>query len=311
MFIGFDTSNYTTSVAAFDGSTVIQRKKLLEVRQGERGLRQSEAVFQHTVNLAKLINSLADELGSDFKLDAIGVSNKPRNVDGSYMPCFLVGENTAEACAFGRCGVYKTSHQVGHILSALFSCKKLNLTEKPFIAFHLSGGTTEALLVTPDCDELIKAEIIAQSLDLKAGQAIDRAGVMLGLKFPCGAELDRLSKLSNKRFNIKPSFNGLDCSLSGIENKAHKMLESGECDADIAAFVIQSICVAVDEMLERIIGVYGNMPIVFSGGVSSNSMLRNSIKNKYDACFAAPEFSCDNAAGTAIYAYLKYNGKQI
>ena len=307
MFIGFDTSNYTTSVAVFDGEKIIQKKKLLEVKPGERGLRQSEAVFQHTANLPALISALRDEINFDFDIEAVGVSNKPRNIEGSYMPCFLVGENAAEACAFGRCKVFKTSHQVGHILAALYSCDKLELKNKPFIAFHLSGGTTEALMVTPDENEIIKAEIISQSLDLKAGQAIDRAGVMLGLKFPCGAELDRLSVKSDKKFKIKPTVKGLDVSLSGIENKARKMLSENESKEDIAAFVISSICAAVDSMLCGIIEKYGDMPIVFSGGVSSNSKLRDVISEKYNAYFAAPEFSCDNAAGTAIYAYLNYN----
>lgn len=309
MFIGFDTSNYTTSVAAFDGERIVQKKKLLEVKRGEKGLRQSEAVFQHTVNLPSLVSSLQDELKTPFVLQAVGVSNKPRNVEGSYMPCFLVGENAAQACAFGRCCVYKTSHQVGHIFAALYSCNRLDLINEPFIAFHLSGGTTEALLVKPNGDEIIKAEIIAQSMDLKAGQAIDRAGVMLGLKFPCGAELDRLSQYSERKFKLKPTLKGLDCSLSGIENKSKKMLDENESREDIAAFVIGSICAAIDKMLEGIIADYGSLPIVFSGGVSSNSMLRNVISSKYNAFFAAPEFSCDNAAGTAIYAYLKYNQK--
>lgn len=303
MFAGFDTSNYTTSVALFDGKNVIQRKKLLLVKQGERGLRQSDAVFQHTVNMPELINSL--DL-SKVSVEAVGVSNKPRNALGSYMPCFLVGENTANAVsAFTSSPLYKTSHQVGHILSALYSAGRLDLIHNKFIAFHLSGGTTEALLVKPNDDEIIKAEIIAQSSDLKAGQAIDRTGVMLGMQFPCGKELDRLACESSAEFKIKPSFKGLDCSLSGIENKAEKMLKDGEEYKDIAKFVISSIVKAADMMLEKIIAEYGIMPVVFSGGVSSNSMLQKVIKEKYGAYFAEPQFSCDNAVGAAIYAFLK------
>lgn len=303
MFAGFDTSNYTTSVAVFDGENVIQRKKLLNVKQGERGLRQSDAVFQHTVNMPDLINSL-DLTNAD--IEAVGVSNKPRNAEGSYMPCFLVGENTANAvAAFTSSPLYKTSHQVGHILSALYSAGRLDLIHEKFIAFHLSGGTTEALLVKPDNDEIIKAEIIAQSSDLKAGQAIDRTGVMLGMRFPCGKELDGLACESSKQFKIKPSFKGLDCSLSGLENKAEKMFKDGEEYKDIAKFVISSIVKAADVMLEKIIAEYGLMPVVFSGGVSGNSMLQKVIKEKYGAYFAEPQFSCDNAAGIAIYAYLK------
>lgn len=303
MFVGFDTSNYTTSVALFDNGKIVQRKKLLTVKQGEKGLRQSDAVFQHTVNMPQLINSLEFDKRN---ISAVGVSVRPRNVDESYMPCFLVGENTANAAAcFADCPLFKTSHQVGHILAALYSADCLDLIKNSFIAFHLSGGTTEALLVTPDDEEIIKAQIIAKSSDLKAGQAVDRAGVMLGLSFPCGKELDSLAQKSDKEYKIKPSFNQLDCSLSGVENKALKMFNDGEMPQDIAKFVISYIVSTIDILLDKIIAAYGSMPVIFSGGVSSNSMLQKVIKDKYGAYFASTEFSCDNAAGTAIYAYLK------
>ncbi len=305
MFLGFDTSNYTTSVAFFDGKEIFQKKKLLEVKAGERGLRQSDAVFQHTVNLPVLMKMLTEEL--DFKsISSVGVSTRPRNIDGSYMPCFLVGESNAVCVSsVNKVPLYKTSHQVGHILAALYSIDRLDLIKKPFVAFHVSGGTTEALLVTPDDEEIIKAELIAESTDLKAGQAVDRAGVMMGLKFPCGAELDKMAQNSSKEFKIKPSMNVLNCSLSGVENKAKKMFENNESNNDIAKFVVSYISEALSEMLERIMKKFGKMPVVFAGGVSSNSIIKEKIGKKYNAYFAKPEYSCDNASGIAIYAYLK------
>lgn len=305
MFLGFDTSNYTTSVAFFDGKEIFQKKKLLEVKAGERGLRQSDAVFQHTVNLPVLMKMLTEEL--DFKsIRSVGVSTRPRNIDGSYMPCFLVGESNAFCVSsVNKVPLYKTSHQVGHILAALYSIDRLDLIKKPFVAFHVSGGTTEALLVTPDDEEIIKAELIAESTDLKAGQAVDRAGVMMGLKFPCGAELDKMAQNSSKEFKIKPSMNVLNCSLSGVENKAKKMFENNESNNDIAKFVVSYISEALSEMLERIMKKFGKMPVVFAGGVSSNSIIKEKIGKKYNAYFAKPEYSCDNASGIAIYAYLK------
>lgn len=301
MYIGFDTSNYTTSIATFDGNAIVQSKKVLSVKNGEKGLRQSDAVFQHTVNIPSLINQL-----DISDINAVGVSNRPRNIDGSYMPCFLVGE--CVATSISKCNnvpLYKTSHQVGHILASLYSTDKLDLINKEFIALHLSGGTTEALLVKPDDQEIIKAEIVASSSDLKAGQAIDRAGVMLGLDFPCGKELDKLSQNSTASFKIRPSMNGANPSLSGVENKAKKMFESNESPEDIARFVLSFVAQSVSAMLKEVCKQYGNLPIVFSGGVSSNSLLRDVIKKDFDAYFAQPEFSLDNAAGIAIYAYLK------
>lgn len=303
MYIGFDTSNYTTSVAVFDGEHMINKRCLLTVKSGERGLRQSDAVFQHTVNMPSLIKELAIDQNS---IHAVAVSSRPRNIDGSYMPCFLVGINNAVSVSrFSYAPLYKTSHQIGHILAGLYSIQRLDLINRPFVAFHISGGTTEALLVEPDNDEIITAKIIAQSSDLKAGQAIDRAGVMMGLTFPCGKELDRLSLFSDKEYKIKPSMNGLDCSLSGVENKVKKMFENGESKENISKFVLTYIANSIDEMTQRIIDKYGNIPIMFVGGVMSNTLIRNHITKKYNAYFAEPDLSCDNACGIAIYAYLK------
>ncbi len=303
MFLGFDTSNYTTSCAVFDGREIRQAKKLLTVKAGERGLRQSEAVFQHTVNLPPLLQQL-----DCSDLQAVGVSTRPRSVEGSYMPCFLVGEGVADAVAHTN-GVplYRTSHQNGHILAALYSADRLDLIHEKHLAFHLSGGTTEALLVTPDRDELIKAQLVSSSLDLKAGQAIDRTGVMLGLPFPCGKELDRLSKNSTREFRVKPTMIDGNCSLSGVENKAQQMLSKGECREDIAKFVLTYIAETVSAMLQTLLQEHGDLPVIFSGGVSSNSLLRETINSRFQAYFAAPEFSLDNAAGCAVYAYLKEN----
>ena len=300
MFAGFDTSNYTTSAAILIGNEIINKKIMLSVKSGERGLRQSDAVFQHTVNLPKIIDEL-----SFNELKAVGVSVRPRNQEGSYMPCFLVGQAFAKALSKGA-GVklYETSHQVGHILAALYSCNKLDYVNREFIAFHLSGGTTEALLVSPDNDEIIKAEIVSESLDLKAGQAVDRTGVLLGMNFPCGKELDALSKNSSAEFKVKPTIINGNCSMSGVENKVKQMLDRNERQEDIAKFALTYVSQTVLAMLESVYKKYGDLPIVFSGGVASNSLLRETILNKFDAGFAKPEFSLDNAAGLALFASL-------
>ena len=305
LYFGIDTSNYTTSVAIYDNvsNSVIQKKLLLPVKENELGLRQSDAVFYHTKQLPVLVSEIFDK---KEEIKAIGVSNKPRNIDGSYMPCFLSGEGLAESLsAFNSVPLYKTSHQVGHILAALYSSGNLGLINQKFIAFHVSGGTTDCLLIEPDKEQIIKATEISTSLDLKAGQLIDRVGVMLGLRFPCGAELDKLSVFSNKTYKIKPTLKSLDCCLSGVENKCRKMMSDGETKEDIAKFCIQNICSTIEEMTIRATQKFGEFPLIYSGGVMSNSFINNEITNKFNAFFAKPEFSCDNAVGTAIFASLK------
>lgn len=305
MFAGFDTSNYTTSAAVMCDSTIKNYKKMLSVAENARGLRQSDAVFQHTVNMPDLLSDMAEDFDlRDVK--AVGVSARPRNAAGSYMPCFLVGLNTAKAAAaFCGCKCYETSHQVGHILAALYSAEKLDLIKDRFLAFHVSGGTTEAVLVTPNREQILKADIVAASTDLKAGQAIDRTGVLLGMRFPCGAELEKEAEKSNRDFKIRASMQGCNCSFSGIENKVKIMIANGESKCDIAKFALESVRVSLDSMLSAVLQEYGSLPVVFAGGVSSNKTIRKTVSEKYGAYFAEPRFSSDNAAGTAVFAALK------
>lgn len=304
-YLGIDTSNYTTSAALFDSVSgeMRQLKKLLPVREGERGLRQSDALFHHTRQLPELLEELLDG-----KVDAIGVSVRPRNVDGSYMPCFLAGESAARAIsAYGNVPLYRTSHQVGHILAALYSCNRLDLVfdNSPFIAFHVSGGTTDCLLVMPNSEDVIKCEEISTSLDLKAGQAVDRVGVMLGLRFPCGVELEKLAMKSEAVFKIKPPMRDGCCSLSGVENICKKMILDGRADCDVALYCLKYIEAAIVAMTESALLKYGELPVVYAGGVMSDKIIRDSILRKFNACFAEPVYSADNACGTAIFAAIK------
>lgn len=303
--LGIDTSNYTTSVAIYDDEkkTVISHKKLLPVKAGEKGIRQSDAVFHHTVQLPQLIQDLITEFNCD--ISSVGVSVKPCNEDGSYMPCFLTGISVAEAISsFTHIPLHKFSHQDGHIASALFSADKLGLINEEFFAFHISGGTSQVLKVVP-CDKYFKTEIISDSLDLKAGQAVDRVGVMLGLAFPCGPELEKLalySKLPLKKekvFRRDGKF-----SLSGVENKCKKMFDDGANPEDIAFYCINYIRSALDDTVKEIIDEYGNLPLIFSGGVMSNSIIRNDFMNRYNAYFAEPQYSSDNACGIAILSSI-------
>ncbi len=301
MFLGIDTSNYTTSAALYNAETgeVIQRKKLLPVKEGELGLRQSDAVFAHVKQLGDIVSELF--AGNKYEIEAIGFSERPRDIEGSYMPCFLVGDMVTKTLAASHnVPRYGFSHQQGHIAAALYSAGRLDLMNERFIAFHLSGGTTEALLVTPDENRIIKCEKVGGSADLKAGQAVDRVGVMLGLPFPAGKYLEELALKSTAKLKIKPTMKGSDCCLSGIENKCAKMLSQGEAPEDIALFCLKSVEAALCGMTEALIAEYGKLPLIYAGGVMSNKIIRKTMEEKYGGIFALPEFSSDNAAGVAV-----------
>ncbi len=311
-FLGIDTSNYTTSAAVYisEENRIIQQKRLLPVRDGALGLRQSDAVFHHTVQLPEMIGLLAQERKAG-RFAAVAASARPRNLEGSYMPCFLCGEGLARSyAALEHIPLYTTSHQVGHILAALYSADCLELVGQPFIAFHISGGTTDCLLCSPDNENVLNIAEIGTSLDLNAGQAVDRAGLMLGLKFPCGAGLEKLAVRADRHFKVKPVLKNGSCCLSGVENKCAKMLENGEKPENIAAYCLDFIGEAVLAMAEYAVEKHGRLPLVFAGGVMSDMVIRDLIVSEFgQAHFAEPCYSCDNAAGIAIYAYLKHNDR--
>ena len=306
--LGIDTSNYTTSCALLNCDTgeIMQEKKLLPVKKGEAGLRQSDAVFHHTKQLPELLEKLFGSV--NVNISAVCASNVPRNADGSYMPCFLVGEGAARSIsAAAGCKSYFTSHQTGHVLAALYSADRLSwlYEDKPFIAFHVSGGTTDALLCKPDKDKLLDISPIASSLDLKAGQAVDRTGLMLGLDFPCGKQLEKLAEKADKHYKCRITFKDGCCCLSGVENQCAKMLEQGEKRENIAAYCLDCIAEAVIGMTEYAVKKYGELNIIYAGGVMSDKLLQSAVSAKYAACFASAEYSCDNAAGIALYAALR------
>lgn len=304
-YLGVDTSNYTTSVALYDGESLVQRKRLLPVKEGELGLRQSDAVFEHTRQLPELFEACFSQFGP-VRLNAVGASARPRNVQGSYMPCFLAGISAARAVAASMAAPFhEFSHQAGHIAAAIYSAKRLDLAQKRFICFHFSGGTTDCLLVSPDPQNGFHVQCIASSLDLKAGQAIDRVGRMLGLRFPAGTELSALAMQSEEKFRALPAFKGNDVSLSGVENKCAALLKEGRSAADVARCCLSYVCAAADRMTENALREYGEIPVVYAGGVMCSQYIREQLGPKYGGMFAEPAFSSDNAAGIAVLTMLR------
>lgn len=307
-FLGIDTSNYTTSAAVYvsEEGRIYQAKRLLPVKEGALGLRQSDAVFHHTKQLPDIIGELYSQ--REFSPPVmVTASARPRNAEGSYMPCFLCGEGFARSySAINGVPMTTTSHQVGHILAALYSTQRLDLINECFIAFHVSGGTTDCLLCEPDSEELIRITLIGTSLDLKAGQAVDRIGLMLGLKFPCGIQLEELALRSSSRFKIKPVMKGMDCCMSGLENLCRKMLDGGESRENTARYCLEYISETILSMTMSAAESFGELPLLYAGGVMSDSIIRDRIISVFPgACFAQPEYSCDNAAGVALYGYFK------
>lgn len=298
--IGFDTSNYTTSIACYDGRSGCNCSQLLPVKQGELGLRQSDAVFHHTKSLPDLSDRLFSHI-DPTTIEVIGVSSRPRAVEGSYMPCFMVGLSHAKLLsATLHTPIVEVSHQQGHVASALYGANRLDLMDQPHLAWHLSGGTTELLLVEPDGWNIICTRIGGTS-DISAGQLIDRTGQMLGLPFPAGKHLDLLSKDSDKLDVFRVKCRDLTFSLSGVQNKVQLYRESNSA-ADTAAYALRCVSNAVATCTHEALQKYPGLPVVFSGGVASNTILR-SMTAHLSPIYAPPMYSTDNAMGVAILAY--------
>ena len=304
-YIGIDTSNYTTSVAVANeqGQIIANLKSPLPVKAGERGLRQSEAVFSHVKNLPSLMDEL-EEILTEYTPVCVGVSATPRDVEDSYMPCFLSGVSAAHAlCAGLHVPLYTFSHQSGHVMAALYSANALSLIGAPFGAFHVSGGTTEMLYVTPRGKDF-SPMLVGGTNDLNAGQAIDRIGVAMGLPFPCGVHIEALArenarKLTRPRISVK---NGT-CNLSGLENMAMQLLKETEDKAFVAAFVLDFIADTLIAMAKDLRARYEGLPLLFAGGVMSNRIIAEKVrKTMGEVYFAEPQFSADNAAGIALLA---------
>lgn len=307
-YIGIDTSNYTTSVAVATkaGEIIANLKAPLPVKMGERGLRQSEAVFSHIKNLPQQMDALGEIL-KEYTPLGVGVSATPRDAKDSYMPCFLSGVAAAHSlCAGLGVPLHTFSHQNGHVMAALYSADALHLIGSPFGAFHVSGGTTEMLLVTPRGNDF-SPTLVGGTVDLNAGQAIDRVGVAMGLSFPAGPHIEALArentrKVPRPRISVKEG----KCNLSGLENMALRLLSETDDKALVSAFVLDFIAETLIAMARDLRARYEGLPLLFAGGVMSNRIIAQKVRKTLgEVYFAEPAFSADNAAGIALLCRAK------
>ena len=218
------------------------------------------------------------------------------------MPCFMVGYSHAKLMADAwKVPLVEVSHQQGHVAASLWSANALELMDTPHLAWHLSGGTTELLLVEPEGKNVICTKI-GGTTDISAGQLIDRTGVLLGLSFPAGKALDRLYSVGMQEKPFKVKLQGLSFSLSGMENKVKTMVQAGEEQSSIACFVLDTVADVVVRTTQQALRDYPGLSVLCSGGVASNSMLRE-VLAPLNPVFSQPQYSTDNAMGVAVLAH--------
>ena len=308
VFLGIDTSCYTTSIALLDsvGNLLADKRTILTVKENGCGLRQSEMVFQHTKNLPVLFASAFDE--KNYKVNAVVTSSQPRFREESYMPAFLCGLSAGRVLsATHQVPLYLTSHQENHIQAGLWSVKGLKAGR--FIVLHISGGTTDLLLVNKTTDKLTITEFGGSS-DLNAGQYIDRIGVELGLSFPAGKSLEQLALQATETVDIPVAVKGLSVSYSGPLTATKKLLAKGIDKADLAAGMQTAIAKSLAKLLLNACAAQDCQQILLVGGVASNLFIRNYLaerlaRQRVQIYFPEPEFCSDNAVGCAYLAWQK------
>lgn len=306
--IGVDTSCYVTSVALADekGKVLYNGRAPLVVKQGGLGLRQQEAVFAHIKNLPGLCREAFD-MGRQAGLDvcAAGVSDAPRRVENSYMPVFLAGVCQAEGMA-SALGIplLRYSHQQGHLRAA----EQGNPVPEKYIGVHLSGGTSEILAVDKNG---YACEILGGSTDISAGQLIDRIGVLLGMDFPAGRQVEQLAMEAGNEQDVhfdplKSSVKGCDFSFSGAESECRRRIERGADTASICRAILECIADTLIRALDNAREMSGLEAVLVGGGVAANDLIRQRIQKRLPAKFAQAEYAGDNAAGIALLAIEDY-----
>jgi N6-L-threonylcarbamoyladenine synthase len=306
MILGIDTSCYTTSLAVMDRDGVLIKdlRRVLTVKKGERGLQQSAALFQHLQNIPGMFQDLCREIDIG-KIRAVCASSRPRPVEGSYMPVFTVGSGFGHVISEAReVPFYLTSHQEGHIMAGIWSSG--GPKEKNFLAVHLSGGTSELLMVTKH-PLGFNIEILGATGDLHAGQFIDRIGVEMGLPFPTGPYLEKLGEKYEGEIPYVPSaVQGYNFSFSGPETAARTLLKKGISQEAVARAVEHCISTTLEKVIRKAVQEYNTYDVLIVGGVAANTYIRKRLTYRLEhravgakLYFAHPSYSSDNAVGIA------------
>lgn len=314
LFLGIDTSCYTTSVCIVDenGHIIVEERQLLTVPSGKRGLAQSNMVFQHTKNLPVLFRKISNIL-SFKKLTGIAVTGMPRRLSDSYMPAFLVGRGYGESLAAGlHLPLAVISHQENHIFAALRTHPML--WQDDFYALHVSGGTTDLLKVSSASVGLAVSPI-GHSLDIQAGQFIDRVGVALEIPFPAGPALEELAASWNKPVQpLQITVNNGLVSFSGPESQLQRFIQQQTYSpAVLAKMTMETISKGICDMLAQTIVHTPIKKLVAVGGVMANRFLHSQLTEFLAAdavtlYVTESGYSTDNASGAAYYASRMTNG---
>ena len=318
--IGFDTSNYRTSVAAvtLDGEILVNHRELLPVSSGERGLRQSDAVFAHIRQLRNSEEALREKLKGTW-IAAVAASTKPRDGGESYMPVFQVGHTAgsmmAAALAFSGFRYLHSRQQTDFYHSLPVSRTRL------FLAVNLNSfliAAVPCLLMS-----LVSAMIIqistgaATCVPWALGQTCLQLCFFLG--FCMTALLAVVKGKSGALLGVSLENGDLTCHLSGAETKVQQWIREGSmAREDMAREIYDLLARTLVRMLKAGAEKSGCREALVTGGVAASALLRQLMaerKAKTRGCpeivFGRPEMSGDNAVGVALIGVQRLQCRMI
>ena len=319
--LGIESSCDDTAAAVISDSDILSNVVASQsIHELYGGVVPELASREHQKLILPVVKKTLEEAKINISdLSAIAFTNGPGLV-GSLM----VGTSFAKSMALAlNIPLIAVNHMQAHILAHFINDPGNKNPDFPFLALTISGGHTQIVRV----DSYFEMVELGKTLDDAVGEAFDKSGKVIGLKYPAGPEIDKLSKKGDpKKFSFtKPKVNGLNFSFSGLKtnflNFINKQVRINE---NFIQENLNDICaslqnVIVEILMEKIIMASkqtGINTIVICGGVSANSEIRDRLKvnsGKYNWNVHIPKISytTDNAAMIAITGQLKYQNNMF
>lgn len=313
--LAFETSCDETSVAVVENGTKVLSNIIstqIDIHKEYGGVVPEIASRHHIENILPVFTESLEKANCKLEdIDYIAVTNTP-----GLIGSLLVGLMFAKSISYANnIPLITVNHIDGHIFSNFIE----NEVELPAVSLIVSGGHTNLYYIEENNGK-INIELLGETLDDAVGETYDKVGRILGLSYPGGPEIDRLSKIGENILKIKkPNVDGYNFSFSGIKTFITNYVNNEKMKGN--NIKIENICTSlqeaiIDVLYSKVVNVLKEKnvkSILVAGGVSANKGLRETfetfITKGYNVHFPKMEYCTDNAAmiGCAAYYNLKNN----
>ena len=318
LILAIETSCDDTSAAILKNdmvlSNIVSSQKIHEIYGGvvpELASREHDKLIVPVVKeaLSKANISLTE-------IEAIAYTRGP-GLLGSLLVCSSFAKSLSMSLEIP---LIEVNHMQAHLLCHFIEDNCDKKTNFPFIGVNISGGHTQIIL----CKDYFNMDLIGETLDDSIGEAFDKCGKIMGLEYPAGPLIDKNSLMGdpNKFKFTVPKVEGLDFSFSGLKTNFKRCVEKGiKAKESFLKEELNNLCSSIQPTIVKILSIKieaavnktGIKNIVFGGGVSANSGIRNYFnKNKnLNVFFPKREYTTDNAAMIAMVGYLKFKNNKF